>query len=68
MDFPVSQFFTSGVQTNGASASASVLPMNIQGRLDLRAIQETLKILLQLGLTLNHSATPSPHSRASVEK
>ena len=27
--FPVSQFFTSGVQIIGASASASVLPMNI---------------------------------------
>ena len=29
--FPVSQFFTSGCQSIGASASASVLPMNIQG-------------------------------------
>ena len=29
--FPVSQFFTSGSQSIGASASASVLPMNIQG-------------------------------------
>ena len=29
--FPVSQLFTSGGQTIGASASASVLPMNIQG-------------------------------------
>ena len=28
--FPVSQFFTSGGQNIGASASASVLPMNIQ--------------------------------------
>ena len=28
--FPVSQFFASGGQTIGASASASVLPMNIQ--------------------------------------
>ena len=28
--FPVSQFFTSGAQSTGASASASVLPMNIQ--------------------------------------
>ena len=28
--FPVSQFFTSGCQRIGASASASVLPMNIQ--------------------------------------
>ena len=29
--FPKSQFFTSGGQSFGASASASVLPMNIQG-------------------------------------
>ena len=28
--FPMSQFFTSGGQSNGVSASASVLPMNIQ--------------------------------------
>ena len=28
--FPMSQFFESGGQNNGASASASVLPMNIQ--------------------------------------
>jgi len=28
--FPISQFFTSGGQTIGPSASASVLPMNIQ--------------------------------------
>ena len=29
--FPVSQFFTPGSQSIGASASASVFPMNIQG-------------------------------------
>ena len=29
-DFPVSQFFTSGGQSIGVSASASVLPVNIQ--------------------------------------
>ena len=28
--FPVSQFFSSGGQSTGASASASVIPMNIQ--------------------------------------
>ena len=33
--FPVSQFFASGGQSIGASASASVLPMNIQGRFPL---------------------------------
>ena len=33
--FPVSQFFASGGQSIGASASASVLPMNIQDRFPL---------------------------------
>ena len=34
--FPVSQFFTSGGQSVGASASASVIPMNIQHWFPLR--------------------------------
>ena len=34
--FPVSQFFASGDQSIGVSASASVLPMNIQGWFPLR--------------------------------
>ena len=49
--FPVSQFFTSGGQRIGASASASVLPMNTQDYrmdcLDLLAVQGTLKSLVQ---------------------
>ena len=45
--FQVSQFFTSGGQIIGVSASASVLPMNIQDCLDLLAVQGTLKSLLQ---------------------
>ena len=52
--FLISQFFTSGCQIIGASASASVLPMNIQDyfpwrltMFDLLAIQGTLKSLLQ---------------------
>ena len=52
--FPVSQLFASGGQSIGASASASVLPKNIQGwfplRLtwfDLLSAQGTLKSLLQ---------------------
>ena len=50
--FPVSWLFASGGQRIGASASASVLPMNtlISFRidwLDLLAVQETLKSLLQ---------------------
>ena len=48
----MSQLFTSGGQSIGVSASASVLPMNIQDRfridwLDLLAVQGTLKSLLQ---------------------
>ena len=47
-----SRFFASGGQRNRASASASVLPMNIQGWFplgwfDLFAVQGTLKSLLQ---------------------
>ena len=38
--FPMSQFFESGGQNIGVSASASVLPVNIQ---DLLAVQRTLK-------------------------
>ena len=45
--FPVSQFFASGGQSIEASASASVLPMNIQDWLDRFAVQATLKSLLQ---------------------
>jgi len=33
--FPISQLFASGGQSIGASASASVLPMNIQGQFPL---------------------------------
>ena len=45
--FPMSRFFASGSQSIGVSASASVLPMNIQDWLDLLAVQGTLKSLLQ---------------------
>ena len=51
--FPMSQFFASGSQRIGASASASVLPMNIQDWFPLGLIgcfpcsQGTLKSLLQ---------------------
>ena len=45
--FPMSQFFTSGGQSIEHSASASILPINIQYWLDLFAIQGTLKSLLQ---------------------
>ena len=50
--FLVSQLFTSGGQSIGASALASVLPMNIQSWFllrftDLLAVQGTLRSLLQ---------------------
>ena len=52
--FPMSQFFVSGGQSIGVSASASVLPMNIQDWFPLGwtgwislAVQGTLKSLLQ---------------------
>ena len=50
----MSQFFASGGQSIGASASESVLPMNIQDRFplgfdwfDLLSVQGTLKSLLK---------------------
>ena len=53
--FPVSQFFTSGSQSNGASVSASVLSVNIQdwfsfgwtGLISLQSNSQSLKSLLQ---------------------
>ena len=50
--FPMSQFFASGGQSTGVSASASVLPVNIQDWFplwwfDLLAVQGTLKSRLQ---------------------
>ena len=54
--FPMSQFFTLGGQSIGASASVSVVPMNIHWKgltsfriawFDLLAVQGTLKSLLQ---------------------
>ena len=50
--FPMCQLFASGGQSVGTLASASVLPMNIQGWFridwfDLFAVQGTLKCLLQ---------------------
>ena len=63
--FLMSWLFTSGGQSIGASASASVLPMNIQGWFsfridwfDLLAVQRTLKSFLQHSnvSVLRHSA------------
>ena len=52
--FLVSQFFTSGGQSIGASASASVLPMNIQNRFPLGLTG----LILAVQGTLKPSATP----------
>ena len=53
--FPVSQFFTSGGQNIGASASASVLPMNVQDWFPLRLTG--FVSLLSKGLSRNFSNT-----------
>ena len=46
--FPMSQFFVSGSHSVGISASASVLPVNIQdGLVGFPCIQGTVKSLLQ---------------------
>ena len=50
--FPVSQYFTSGGQSIGASASASVLPMNIQD-------------WFPLGLTVWSSCSPRDSQESS---
>ena len=70
--FPMSQFFTSGGQNIGASASAPVLPMNIQDRFplgltDLLAVQGTLKSLLQQ-LELVHPAEQIVCAQAQMWK
>ena len=53
--FPMSQFFTSGGQSIGVSASASVLPMNIQGGFPLGLTG--LICLLSKGLSRVFSST-----------
>ena len=53
--FPVIQLFTSSVQSIGASTSASVLPMNIQGSFPLRFT--SLISLLSKGLSRVFSST-----------
>ena len=65
--FPVSQFFASGVQSIGVSASASILPINIQDWFPLGwtgyllAVQGTLKSLLQ-----HHSSKASILQHSAV--
>ena len=72
--FPMSQFFASGDQSIGVSASASVLPMNIQdwlplgltGWISLQSVQGTLKSLLQHhsskeSMLINFPANANPY-------
>ena len=62
----MSQFFASGGQSIGASASTSILPMNTHDIsfsidwLDLLAVQGTLKSLLQ-----HHSSKASIHQHSA---
>ena len=56
--FPMSRFFTSGGQSTGASASASVLPMNIQDWFSLRLT----------GLTLQPKGLSRAFSHTRVQK
>ena len=53
--FPMSQFFTSGGQSTGASAPASVLPINIQGWFPLELT--SLISFLSKGLSRVFSST-----------
>ena len=63
--FPMSQLFTSGDQSIGTSASASVLPMNIQGWFPLRLTG--LICLLSKGLSRLLSSTTVPKHWNSKE-
>ena len=59
--FPLSQFFISGGQSIGVSASASVLPMNNQGWFPLG-----LTGLVSLLSRDSQGSSPAPHSKASI--
>ena len=63
VSFPVSQFFASGGQSIGVSASASVLPMNIQDWFPeclvlIIYIQNSSSLSQWCHLTISSSATP----------
>ena len=63
--FPMSQFCESGGQSFGASASASVLPMNIQDWFPLRLTR--LLSLQSKGLSRVHHTTVQKHKFFSVQ-
>ena len=56
--FPMSQFFTSGGQSIGASASASVLPMNIPDWFPLGLTENQLTETSQILFSDPHSGLP----------
>ena len=60
--FSMSQFFTSGGQSIGGSASSSVLPMNIQGWYPL----ELMGMISFLSKGLSRVFSSAPSSKASV--
>ena len=57
--FPISQFFTSGGQSIGASASASVLSMSIQGWFPLG-----LTVLISLQSKDSQESSPTPQFKS----
>ena len=58
--FPISRLFASDVQRIGYSASASVLPVNIQGWFSLGALRYTWKINLFAQLSRRPEVSPWP--------
>ena len=60
----MSQFFASGGQSIGISASASALPMNIQGLISFRIDRFDL-LAVQGSLPQNHSSTASTLRRSA---
>ena len=59
--FPVSQLFTSGDPSIGVSASASVLPVNIQGCFPLRLTGGLISLLSKGLLRIFSSTTVGKH-------
>ena len=59
--FPISQFFASGGQSIGASASASVLPMNIHDRFPL---QLNYKVWSPCCLRDSQKSSPTPQFKS----
>ena len=63
VSFPMSQFFTSGGQSIGASASASVLPMNIQDWFPLWLTALIFLLCKGLSRVFSNPVYPTEHLR-----